>query len=128
MNIEDVIKLKESGFTIDEIKQLMNTSSPEMKDEKIVKNEVLENQEKVLDTKEILDKKEVLDKKDTGELNAFEEMMNQFKESMNQQMEAFKETIHLSNMNQNLGNPDVNDSKRIAEEFTAKIINPKYKK
>lgn len=122
MNIEDVIKLKESGFTIDEIKQLMNTSSPEMKDEKIAKNEILDNQEKILDTKEVLDKKE------TGELNAFEEMMNQFKESMNQQMEAFKETIHLSNMNQNLGNLDSNDSKKIAEEFTAKIINPKYKK
>lgn len=123
MNIEDVIKLKESGFTIDEIKQLMDTNPPLKKDVEIqVEKEVLDNQEKVLD------KKEVLEKDSGGELNAFEEMMNQFKDSMNQQMEAFKETIHLSNMNQNLGNPDVNDSKRIAEEFTAKIINPKYKK
>lgn len=125
MNIEDVIKLKESGFTIDEIKQLMDTNPPQMKDEQ---KEVLDNQEKVLDTKEVLDKKEVLEKDSGGQLNAFEEMMNQFKESMNQQMEAFKETIHLSNMNQNLGNLDSNDSKKIAEEFTAKIINPKYKK
>ena len=123
MNIEDVIKLKESGFTIDEIKQLMDTNPPQEKDVEIqAEKEVLDNQEKVLE------KKEVLEKDSGGELNAFEEMMNQFKESMNQQMEAFKETIHLSNMNQNLGNPDVNDSKRIAEEFTAKIINPKYKK
>lgn len=125
MNIEDVIKLKESGFTIDEIKQLMDTNPPQVKDEQ---KEVLDNQEKVLDTKDVLDKKEVLEKDSGGELNAFEEMMNQFKESMNQQMEAFKETIHLSNMNQNLGNLDSNDSKKIAEEFTAKIINPKYKK
>ena len=123
MNIEDVIKLKESGFTIDEIKQLMDTNPPQKKDVEIqAEKEVLDNQEKVLD------KKEVLEKDSGGELNAFEEMMNQFKESMNQQMEAFKETIHLSNMNQNLGNLDSNDSKRIAEEFTAKIINPKYKK
>lgn len=119
MNIEDVIKLKESGFTIDEIKQLMNTNPPQMKDEQ---KEILDNQE------EVIDKKEVLEKNSGGELNAFEEMMNQFKQSMNQQMEAFKETIHLSNMNQNLGNLDSNDSKKIAEEFTAKIINPKYKK
>ena len=123
MNIEDVIKLKESGFTIDEIKQLMNTNPPQKKDvETQVEEKVLDNQE------EVLEKKEVLEKSSGGELNAFEEMMNQFKDSMNQQMEAFKETIHLSNMNQNLGNLDSNDSKKIAEEFTARIINPKYKK
>ena len=127
MNIEDVIKLKESGFTIDEIKQLMDTNPPLKKDVKIQAEEkALDNQ----DEKKVLDNQEkVLDKKDSGgELNVFEEMMNQFKDSMNQQMEAFKETIHLSNMNQNLGNLDSNDSKKIAEEFTAKIINPKYKK
>lgn len=127
MNIEDVIKLKESGFTIDEIKQLMNTNPPQMKvEENQDEKKVLDNQ----DEKKVLDNQEkVLDKKDGGgELNAFEEMMNQFKQSMNQQMEAFKETIQLSNMNQNLGNLDSNDSKKIAEEFTAKIINPKYKK
>ena len=122
MNIDDIIKLKESGFTIDEINQLMNTTNPpQMKVEESKESEkVLENQEKVLDTQK--------ENSSGGELNAFEEMMNQFKDSMNQQMEAFKQTIQLSNMNQNLGNLDVNDSRKIAEEFTAKIINPKYKK
>lgn len=120
MNIEDVIKLKESGFTIDEIKQLMNTNPPQTKDEEIKGSEkVLDNQEKVLDNQD--------DKSGGDELNAFEEMMKQFKDSMNQQMEAFKESIHLSNLNQNLGNLEVDDSRKIAEEFTAQIINPKYK-
>ena len=114
MNVDDIIKLKESGFTIDEINQLMNTTNPPQ-----MKVEESKESEKVLDNQK--------ENSSGGELNAFEEMMNQFKDSMNQQMEAFKQTIQLSNMNQNLGNLDVNDSRKIAEEFTAKIINPKYK-
>ena len=122
MNIEDVIKLKESGFTIDEIKQLMNTNPSQQttqKDETVEDNKGAQ-EEKVLEEK-------VLDK-GGGEMNVFVDMMNQFKDSMNQQMEAFKQTIHLSNMNQNLGNLEQNDSSKIAEEFTANIINPKNKK
>lgn len=121
MNIDDIIKLKESGFTIDEINQLMDTKNPPL--EKKVE-EVKE--ERNLDEKIQAENQEA--KSGGVELNAFEEMMNQFKDSMNQQMEAFKQTIQLSNMNQNMGNIDENDSRKIAEEFTAKIINPKYKK
>lgn len=118
MNIEDIIKLKESGFTIDDIKQLMNTNPPQMKVEEKAQ---VEESEKVLEQVPVQESS-------GGELNAFEEMMNQFKDSMNQQMEAFKQTIQLSNMNQNFNSVDENDSRKIAEEFTAKIINPKYKK
>lgn len=123
MNIDDIIKLKESGFTIEEINQLMNTANPPLEkkvEESKESEKALENQEKVLDNQET--------KSGGVELNVFEEMMSQFKDSMNQQMEAFKQTIQLSNMNQNIGNVEENDSRKIAEEFTAKIINPRYKK
>ncbi len=119
MNIDDIIKLKESGFTIDDIKQLMNTNPPQVK---------VEEKAQVEESEKALDNQVPVQEKSGGELNAFEEMMNQFKDSMNQQMEAFKQTIQLSNMNQNFNSVDENDSRKIAEEFTAKIINPKYKK
>lgn len=119
MNIEEIIKLKESGFTIDEIKQLMNTNPPQMK---------VEEQAQIEESEKVLEEQVPVQEKSGGDLNVFEEMMNQFKDSMNQQMEAFKQTIQLSNMNQNFIDGSENDSRKIAEEFTANIINPKYKK
>lgn len=117
MNIEEMIKLKEAGFTAQEIKELMNITPQEMKVE-----------EKVLDKKEEKKEEKVLDKKEENkpEVNAFEEMMNSFKESMNQQMEAFKQQIQLSNMNANLGAEQ--DSSVTAEQVVANIINPYTKK
>lgn len=118
MNIDDMIKLKNAGFTIEEISQLMNNSSPqEMK----VENKI----EKVLDNS--LDEIEVNKIEESGteevkpELNAFNQMLETFKDSMNEQMEAFKKSIQLSNMNKDIG---TTDSGVTAEDVVANILNP----
>lgn len=122
MNIEDMIKLKEAGFTAQEIKELMNNSPQEMK---------VEEKDKLNDSINSIDVKKIEEENHSGdeenpEINAFESMMKQFEDSMNEQMKAFKETIQLSNNNANIQSE--NPSGFTAEDVVARIINPYTKK
>jgi DNA-binding transcriptional MerR regulator len=123
MNIEDIIKLKEAGFTAQEIKELMNNSpQEEMK---------VEEKDKLNDSINSIDVNKIEEKNHSGdeenpEINAFETMMKQFEDSMNEQMKAFKETIQLSNNNANIQSET--PSGFTAEDVVARIINPYTKK
>ena len=121
LDVEQIIKLKESGFTIEEIKEIggFNAQSKVNKD-------VLNDNADITKIEKDIEKPK--DKEEKVELNDnIKEMMNNFKTEMDEKIKSFKEAIQLSNMNQNLGNQEELNSKQIAEYFTANVINPSYK-
>lgn len=101
-SIEELIQLKQAGFSAEEILSLSNSGKKE-------------------ETQVETPTPAPVPKPETKDESQMNEMLEAFKTSMNEQMEAFKEAIKISNINHDSFD---NGKQTTVEDVVASIIRP----